>query len=327
MLGKNLCLTFLLFIVFNVIHLTRSQTDDVEEPEEISFETADLFIPTDCESVVKPGDHLILQYELIYENGTTAYNVAPPSQLLHVTVSEEDDNNIQRGLKGMCKNATRKISWLGIAEISPLETLGLAMVQYLRSAIVTVVHLTEPLDFEIFRHIDEGNSSAVYEMLSIRHGALAVNEWGESTLMVTVRKEFLSSFSYIMNTRLPMVDMNFAKSSGHTVLFYAVQSKSTSMLKALLQRGADPTVTLKALGSEGSTPLHFAMLFERKAHAELLLQYGADPNAVNANGMTPLQLLPKDVSRRTKLQYKSMLEKAADKSEAPEQGSSARSDM
>lgn len=294
-----------------------------------TFEIEDLHIPADCESVVKAGDHLLLEYSLLYENGTSAHSLAAPSSLLHTIVLEADDLAVNRGLKGMCKNATRKISWTGeqIDSVWPLETPSIEVLDSITSVVVTIVHLTEPEDFEIFKHLRDLNASGVHSMLSQRRGALAVNEFGESPLMITVQREMLSSFSYVINARRPMIDINFAKSSGHTVLFMAISLKTTSMLKALLQRGADPTVTLKMPGSEGSTPLHFACAFEKKAVVELLLQYGADPNAVNANGLTPLELLPRDAMRSTKLQFKNMFEAAANKEHAPEVGSSARRDL
>lgn len=204
----------------------------------LSFETEDIWTPGDCDSVVKPGDHLLLEYSLLFENGTTAVTLAAPSPLLYTTVSEGDDYIVQRGLKGMCKNATRKITWTGEADsVSPLELPTLALLPSIRSAIVTVVHLTEPEDFDIFRHLNEVNSTGVYGMLTERRGALAVNEWGDSPLMIAVRNDYLSAFSYFINARKPMIDINFAKSSGHTALFYAVPLKLTSMVKALLQRG------------------------------------------------------------------------------------------
>lgn len=61
-------------------------------------------------------------------------------------------------------------------------------------------------------------------------------------------------------------------------------------------------------GSKGNTPLHFACLFEKYKHAELLLEFGALPNAVNQHGKTPLQLVPADAVRSTKVFFKKMFE-------------------
>lgn len=57
-------------------------------------------------------------------------------------------------------------------------------------------------------------------------------------------------------------------------------------------------------GSRGNTPLHFACLLERTKHAEMLLEYGATPDARNQHGQKPLDLLPRDAVRSTKLHFK-----------------------
>ena len=54
--------------------------------------------------------------------------------------------------------------------------------------------------------------------------------------------------------------------------------------------------------------MHFACLLEKTKHAELLLEYGALPNAVNEYGKSPLQLVPHDAVRSTKLFFKKMFE-------------------
>lgn len=57
-------------------------------------------------------------------------------------------------------------------------------------------------------------------------------------------------------------------------------------------------------GSKGNTPLHYACLLERTKHAELLLEYGALPDARNEHGQRPLDLVPRDAVRSTKLYFK-----------------------
>lgn len=57
-------------------------------------------------------------------------------------------------------------------------------------------------------------------------------------------------------------------------------------------------------GSYGNTALHYACLFERTKHAELLLEYGAQPEARNEHGQRPLDLVPRDAVRSTKLYFK-----------------------
>jgi ankyrin repeat protein len=58
----------------------------------------------------------------------------------------------------------------------------------------------------------------------------------------------------------------------------------------------------------GNSPLHFACMLEKSKHAELLLEYGAVPNVRNEHGQSPLDLLPRDAVRSTKLHFKRIFE-------------------
>lgn len=49
-------------------------------------------------------------------------------------------------------------------------------------------------------------------------------------------------------------------------------------------------------------------MFEKTKHAELLLEYGANPSILNEEGLNPLQVLPRDAVRSTKLYFKKMFE-------------------
>ena len=91
-------------------------------------------------------------------------------------------------------------------------------------------------------------------------------------------------------------------------MFYAVEKSNPSLVSALLRRGADPNVMVLQEGGRGNTPLHFACLLEKYKLAEILLEFGAHPNPVNQYGKTPLQLVPADAVRSTKLFFKKMFE-------------------
>lgn len=54
-------------------------------------------------------------------------------------------------------------------------------------------------------------------------------------------------------------------------------------------------------------------MLEKTKAAELLLSYGAVPHAVNEYNQVPLQLLPADAVRSTKLFFKKMFEEALQK--------------
>jgi ankyrin repeat protein len=92
-----------------------------------------------------------------------------------------------------------------------------------------------------------------------------------------------------------------------------VEKGSPDILSALLRRGGDPNAIALQENSKGNTPLHFACLLAKQKHTELLLEYGANPFAENQFGQTPLQLLPVDEVRSTKLYFKKIFEEAGAK--------------
>jgi hypothetical protein len=48
------------------------------------FTTEDVFIPDECESIAKPGDHILLEYTVVFANGTEGSSLKRPAQLYHV---------------------------------------------------------------------------------------------------------------------------------------------------------------------------------------------------------------------------------------------------
>lgn len=279
------------------------------------FVTEDIYVPTDCDGVVKAGDHLLLEYSLIDPEEEELYALRPPNHRLYIVVLEDETSVVHKTLKGMCRSATRKIIFDSPPEEESLAGLdtGYAMDQ-IAAITLEVVHLTDHQDFEIFSHLGARDSGKVSLMLAEKQGSGAVNEWGYSALMFAVEMEVLSCFSYLLNTRMPMVDVNFAKPSGHTAIFYAVVQKTPVMLRALLLRGADATV---ALLESKMTALHLACKLERLENVKVLLQYGADSEAVDAQGLMPLQYLPRDNPRGIRLKFKKAFEQTSVHTERP----------
>ncbi len=84
------------------------------------------------------------------------------------------------------------------------------------------------------------------------------------------------------------VNDRFTDSGGCTLLHPAAEGGQIGVVKALLDRGADPN----ALGPHGMTPLHVAAASQQPAVARLLLEHGAKPSLAIGDewGNTPLLL-------------------------------------
>lgn len=294
----------------------------------------DIYIPEDCSSFASTSDHLLLEYEASDKQGVIGKSVKSPGQLQHLVVDESTP--IGRAVKGMCINGTRKVTWQDWASVSmaplPLEKylFGENIVNSEISIEFKVMGITSADDYHIFNHMKMKNYPGVAEMIENKKGVNALDEWGQSILMLATRENELTVVATLLNARMPKVNVNMAKSSGYTALFYAIENRDTNILKALLRRGADPNVSLKQESAVGNTPLHFACLMEKQKHTELLLEYGADVMAVNEYGQYPLQLLPKTAVRSTKLYFKRMFEEALAKMEKEENAKNdklSRSDL
>lgn len=53
------------------------------------YQTEDIFIPSECESIASTGDHLLIDYTVYFSNGTVCSALPKASQLLHVMLTTQ----------------------------------------------------------------------------------------------------------------------------------------------------------------------------------------------------------------------------------------------
>jgi hypothetical protein len=129
----------------------------------------------------------------------------------------QDDWPVTGALKGMCKNATRRITWedpnkMNLQPVFFSTDPGRVLQGMGVSIDLTIVHITDPEDYRIFDHIRSGNSSAAMDMIDQHKGINAFDEWGQSALMMAVQTKKLELVAALLNTRMPKVNVNIAKS-------------------------------------------------------------------------------------------------------------------
>eukprot|EP01041_Mallomonas_annulata_P000184 gene184-317_t len=275
---------------------------------------SDEFVPNDCPRYANPSDHLLIEFRVTQAGMTVGPSYEPPGQLFHILLDQSDALPIQRGLKGMCENATRVLKWDSTMNLNlnPLITINGITESEESELIVSLKlhHITDSNDYQIIDAFKTNNISLVLDLITEQKGINALDEWGQTSLMIAVQKEQVEVVAALLNARMPKVMINTQKSSGYTALFYAVELKTPMILKALLRRGADPNVSLLQQGARGNTPLHFACLMEKAEHAAQLLEFGANTQAVNEWGMTPLQMLPGGTVPSIRMKFKKLFEDA-----------------
>lgn len=145
----------------------------------------------------------MLEYSVLLNNGSAVYKLEKPNQLFHIilestvlltlsvmlnqlmtiNILQSIEDSLSFGMKGMCKNETRKFIFDSgyKLRLPPLLYSGVPLVSESDpiAILITVVHITEPEDYKIFSHLIEGNISAVIDMINEHRGVNAVDEWGE----------------------------------------------------------------------------------------------------------------------------------------------------
>jgi hypothetical protein len=312
-------LSFLLFAFFITSKIL------VYGGEDIEYKIVSRSIPESCNGdassgrMATSGDHLHIEHEVRLGNGTVIQGgMNRHTQLVHLVLQNltdlVEDVPIHRVLTGMCVNSSIILSWKqgnAIGNLTPFFGIRAPFLMSIQEEVMVemkVHHITSAEDFSIFAPLKGGNFSMVMELIDEHKGINAVDEWGLSPLMISTQSRYIPIISSLLNTRRPSVDINYAKNTGFTAIFYAIELSSTDVLLALLRRGIDPNAAILEESARGNTPLHYACMFEKTKHAEALLQYGANVLARNQHGQRPIDLVPRDAVMSTKLYFKKIFE-------------------
>jgi ankyrin repeat protein len=116
----------------------------------------------------------------------------------------------------MCENGTRVIHFQNALDVnlSPLTVSKYALPDSNKPFTVTLVlnHITSQSDYQIFNAYKMGNVTEVFDLIEAHKGVNAVDEWGHTLLMLATQKGDLQTVALLLNTRMPKVDVNKAKS-------------------------------------------------------------------------------------------------------------------
>jgi hypothetical protein len=130
----------------------------------------------------------------------------------------QDDLPISAALKGMCKNATRRIQWADPFKVDMQPIFlntnghGLSTNDGGFSIDIMLAHVTDAEDYRIFDHLRSNNISGVLDLVEEHKGVNAFDEWGQTALMMAVQLKKLEVVATLLNTRMPKVNVNMAKS-------------------------------------------------------------------------------------------------------------------
>lgn len=281
--------------------------------------TENVFVPEHCENTAVPDDHVLFKFELEFGDKSLSKENLKSDEfaLEHVVLSSDVASVVHQGLTNMCPSYVRRITITDSADadLYPILEHNSERLAGGHEVVLTltVTHVTGPKDYAIFPALASGNASLVIDLIDEHKGINSRDENAATSLMIATQQGILPIVAALLNTRMPKVNVNLAKPTGYTALFYAVASPKPTILQALLRRGADPNVSLLQPNGRGNTPLHFACLWEKTKFVELLLEYGANPMASNNAGQNPLQLLPADAVRSTKTYIARLFSDAAKK--------------
>jgi ankyrin repeat protein len=110
---------------------------------------------------------------------------------------------------------------------------------------------------------------------------LIQKERGETGLMVAVREESKKVFNVLLNAK--GVDLNIRARNGDTALMIASYKGDVAMVKALLDKEAEPNNT-------GWTALHYAAAIGNDEIVQMLLDASAYIDAGSPNNTTPIMM-------------------------------------
>lgn len=162
-------------------------------------------------SFQKPGQlfHMVLEQNV--RSPRTGFVIVESLLCLN-----QDALPMHKYLKGLCVNETRILRWnSGVnLDLSPLpvDRNNLIDLKEKISIEFTIESVTDPADYQIFGAWREGNWSLVLDLIQDHKGVNAVDEWGQTLLMHAVQGGSIEIVSALLNTRMPKVDVNIAKS-------------------------------------------------------------------------------------------------------------------
>ncbi len=116
----------------------------------------------------------------------------------------------------MCENGTRVIQFSSAVDVDlspiPLSKYAFPVPTQPFSVRIVLHHITSQVDYQIFNAYKVGNVSDVFDMIEAHKGVNAVDEWGHTLLMLATQKNDIQTVALLLNTRMPKVDINKAKS-------------------------------------------------------------------------------------------------------------------
>ena len=122
---------------------------------------------------------------------------------------------INHNLKGMCQGGVRKIIWDNIHNVNLNPILNSkSKISELEEGItleVSLMHITEENDFRIFNAFKAENISMVLDLIEEASGVNAMDQFGQSSLMIAVSNSYMHVTAALLNARRPKVDVNMRK--------------------------------------------------------------------------------------------------------------------
>ncbi|GMH99303.1 hypothetical protein TrVE_jg11766 [Triparma verrucosa] len=296
--------------------------------------------PSGCLGVAKDGDEVRIEWSVSDADSKEKYN---EGTLSFAIGGENTIGAMSQGLMGACVGEVRTILFPNQEDLGysgdrghvlyPLlgeEAMGDGIrddaVKWL-FAEVTLKQITEPVDFELFKHINDGEiNRALKSLESPTMDIGMVDSTGQTPLMAAIAVQMVQVYAMILNSQprnmSPAAYVNIAKSTGHTALFYAVNQPDPALVKALLKKGAEPNARLV---NGGWTAMHFAAMLGNGDHLKIMLDFGGDPYSTTEDGRTIMDVLdlgdPELVTTHFKNKVMNMLNDAID--DLDEQGESA----